>query len=414
MPRLLLLASSHTYRSEAFLVAARQLGVEIVMGVDVPPAHVATTSERLGLDFREPARCVRRVCDYARERPLQAVLATDDATVTLAAHLSAALGLRHNSIESAEAARDKRQMRIMLAKAGLPSPWFNAYAIDDVPTDLATRVPYPCVLKPTCLSGSRGVMRANDAAEFEMMFGRLTALLRRLDLHEFLVESYLPGIELALEGLLNHGQLHVLALFDKPDPLEGPFFEETLYVTPSRLTFAAQAQIVATTEAAARALGLREGPIHAEVRVNADGVWLLEIAGRSIGGLCSQTLRFARGADGSGTIALEELIIRQALGLELESVLRREARAGGVMMVPVPGAGTLMGIRGLDEARAVPGIESIEITAPLNYALVPLPEGESYLGFVFARGETPAEVEAALRTAHARLKFEITPELPLI
>lgn len=410
MPRLLLLASSHTYRSEAFLGAARKLGVDVVIGVDVPPAHVATASDRLGLDFREPARCVRRVNDYACEHPLRAILATDDATVTLAAHLSAALGLRHNSVESAEAAHDKRRMRTLLAQAGLPSPWFSAYSVEAVPADLARQVPYPCVLKPTCLSGSRGVMRANDPTEFEAMFLRLAALLRQLGLREFLVEGYLPGVELALEGLLDQGQLRVLALFDKPDPLDGPFFEETLYVTPSRLPPETQAHIAATIEMAARAVGLREGPIHAEMRVNADGIWPLEIAGRSIGGLCSQTLRFAQSAD----VSLEELIIRQALGLELESVWRRETRAAGVMMIPIPGAGILTSVKGLGEAQAVPGIESIEITAPLNYALTPLPEGESYLGFIFARDETPAAVETALRAAQARLKFEITPELPLV
>lgn len=410
MPRLLLLASTHTYRSEAFLVAARKLDVEVVLGVDVPPAHVATAPGRLGLDFRSPERCARRVQDYARDYPLQAILATDDATVTLAAHLSAALGLRHNSIESAEAARDKHLMRTRLREAGLPSPWFKIYSIDSPPADLPEHVPYPCVLKPTCLSGSRGVMRANTPTEFEMMFRRLAALLQPLGLREFLVESYLPGAELALEGLLNHGQLHVLALFDKPDPLEGPFFEETLYVTPSRLPPETQQRIAATIERAASALGLREGPIHAEVRVNAEDVWMLEIAGRSIGGLCSQTLRFAQSAD----VSLEELIIRQALGLELESVWQREARAGGVMMMPIPGAGTLVGVAGLPEAQAVPGIEAVEITAPLNYNLTPLPEGESYLGFIFARGATPAEVEQALRSAHARLKFEIAPPLPLL
>jgi biotin carboxylase len=407
--RILLLASSHSYRSESFFEAARRLGVDVVLGVDVPPAHIHTAEDRLGLDFRDATRSVRRVREYARTRPVHAVLATDDATVTLAAHLNAALGLRQNSIESAETARDKRLMRGALARAGLPCPWFNIYSIEDDAMRIAARIEYPCVLKPTCLSGSRGVMRANDRAEFEAAFTRLKALLLRLDQREFLVEGYLPGAEFALEGLLDDGRLHVLALFDKPDPLEGPFFEETIYTTPSRFPVETQADIAACAQAAAWALGLHEGPVHAEMRVNAGGVWLLEIAGRSIGGLCSQTLHFAQSAD----VSLEELIIRQALGLELEPFLQREGRAGGVMMIPIPGAGLLTSVNGLDEARAVPGIESIEITAPLNYPVAPLPEGESYLGFIFARGETAEDVEAALRAAHACLRFEIAPELPL-
>jgi biotin carboxylase len=225
---------------------------------------------------------------------------------------------------------------------------------------------------------------------------------------EVLVEGYLPGDEFALEGLLTHGQLTVLALFDKPDPMEGPFFEETIYVTPSRFPHATQAAIAACAQAAASALGLRAGPVHAELRFNADGPWMLELAGRSIGGLCSQTLRFV----GSAEMSLEELILRHMLGMDLEGA-QRDRQAGGVMMIPIPGAGVLTNVGGLEAARAVPGIESIEITARLNYPLTPLPEGESYLGFIFARGETPAEVERALRAAHRELRFDILPELPL-
>jgi biotin carboxylase len=405
--RLLLLASTHTYRSDAFLKAAEKLGVEVVLGLDVPPAHVATAETRLGLDFRNPAQCAKRTIAYAQQHPLHAVLATDDATVTVAAHLNAALGLRHNALHAAEATRDKGQMRARFAAAGVPSPWFKIFPIGTEADTVTAQVTYPCVLKPTCLSGSRGVMRVNDAEELRARLTRLKGLLAKMRAPEFLVEGYLPGAEFALEGLLDNGHLHVLALFDKPDPLEGPFFEETIYVTPSRYPAEAQQQMTQCVQAAAQALGLREGPIHAELRFNESGPWMLEIAGRSIGGLCSQTLRFAQSAE----VSLEELILRQALGLDLEMWLQRESRAGGVMMLPIPTGGILLRVEGLEAARAVPGIEAVEITAPLNYALVPLPEGESYLGFIFARGPTPADVEAALREAHRQLRFEIVPEL---
>jgi biotin carboxylase len=223
-----------------------------------------------------------------------------------------------------------------------------------------------------------------------------------------LVESFIPGFEVALEGLLDRGRLHVLALFDKPDPLDGPFFEETIYVTPSRLPEAVQADIAASTARAAGALGLVRGPVHAELRVNEAGAWLVEVAGRSIGGLCSHTLRFGPG------LSLEELILRQAVGLDVEDVWRLQEGARGVMMIPIPEAGILKEVRGTEEARQVPGNESVEITAPLNYPLVPLPEGESYLGFIFASGSQPDRVEAALRQAHQRLQFRIEPMLPLL
>jgi formate-dependent phosphoribosylglycinamide formyltransferase (GAR transformylase) len=392
------------------LEAARRLGVHAIRALDVPPAHTTVTDHLLGLDFRDPARSTRLVQAYAREHPLRAVVATDDATVVLAARLAESLGLPHNSPASAEAARDKHLMRQRFARAGVPSPWFELLTVGDDPHQVASRLAYPCVLKPTHLSGSRGVIRANHADEFVAAWARLTRMLSHLGSSEVLVEGYIPGDEFALEGLLTGGQLTVLALFDKPDPMEGPFFEETIYVTPSRFPHATQAAIAACAQAAASALGLRAGPVHAELRFNADGPWMLELAGRSIGGLCSQTLRFV----GSAEMSLEELILRHMLGMDLEGACgQRDRQAGGVMMIPIPGAGVLTDVGGLEAARAVPGIESIEITARLNYPLTPLPEGESYLGFIFARGETPAEVERALRVAHRELRFDILPELPL-
>ncbi|CAG1769051.1 partial Alanine--anticapsin ligase, partial [uncultured bacterium] len=270
----------------------------------------------------------------------------------------------------------------------------------------------PCVVKPLDLNGSRGVIRADDAAELGAAIKRLSRLLHALNRSSapkpFLIEDFIPGFEVALEGLLDHGELHVLALFDKPDPLDGPFFEETIYVTPSRLPIDVQQAITTCAADSARALGLHDGPMHAELRVNDRGPWLVEVAGRSIGGLCSQTLRFAHSAD----VTLEELIVRQALGFSLDA-LEREGQAGGVMMIPIPGEGLLRGVTGVDEAKAVIGIEDVQITARLNYPIVPLPEGESYLGFIFARGDTPDQVEAALRTAHSKLHFKIDPVIQL-
>ena len=408
-PRVLLLTSAQSYRSAAFTAAARKLNVAVVQGCDVPPAHAGAGEDQLRLDFRDPAGAIAIAQSFAARHRLGAVLATDDSTVVLAARLSEALDLAHNSIEAAEAARDKRRMRALFAQARVPSPWFHPLTTAADPALVAAEIRYPCVVKPAFLSGSRGVIRANSPAEFAAAFQRVKRLLDGLGQENLLVEGYLPGFEVALEGLLNHGTLKVLALFDKPDPLEGPFFEETLYVTPSRLPAETQRRITATAQAAADALGLREGPVHAELRVEAGQPFMVEIAGRSIGGLCGETLRFAQSAD----VSLEELILRQALGLGIDS-FQRECRAGGVMMIPIPAAGTFLGVQGLEAAQTVPGIESIEITARARYPLVPLPEGDSYLGFIFARGGTPTEVEAALRAAHGQLQFEIAPDLPTL
>jgi biotin carboxylase len=318
-----------------------------------------------------------------------------------------ALGLRANPVAAVATTRNKHAMREALAKARVPSPPHTLLTLADDPAEAARRVGFPCVLKPTILSGSRGVIRADDAAEFVAAFRRIEAILRTPEVaalgagaDQILVEGFVPGREVALEGLLVEGSLTVLALFDKPDPLDGPFFEETIYVTPSRLPADAQAAIAHVTEWAAVALGLREGPVHAELRVNESGPWLIELAARSIGGLCSRTLRFGTG------MSLEELILRHALGIEIDT-LERERRPAGVMMLPIPRRGVLQATSGLEAAAAVPGIESVTITAHPGQELVPLPEGSRYLGFVFARADTPEAVEAALREAHRRLGFDI-------
>jgi biotin carboxylase len=412
-PRLLLLASARTYRNRAFTEAARKLGVPVTLGLDLPPPLLPKGGQRLALDYRDLSAATETIVAYAREHPVAAILGVDDSGTVLAARAGAALGLAHNAPQAAEAAADKAQMRARFAAAGVASPPFQKFSVRDDPEEIVEVVGegpigFPCVLKPTRLSASKGVMRADNAFEFLERFERLKRLLSKEGCDDLVVERFIPGREVALEGLLQAGRLTVLALFDKPDPLDGPFFEETLYVTPSRLPAAAQAAITRAAQAACAALGLREGPVHAELRVSDGGPVLVEVAARSIGGLCARSLRFTHSAE----VSLEELILRQALGQPVHDA-GREQQAGGVMMIPIPGAGLLKGVAGLAEAQAVPGIESIEITAPLDYPLVPLPEGDSYLGFIFARGATPESVETALRQAHACLRFEIAPALTL-
>lgn len=400
-----------TYRAGAFLEAARRLDVPVVVGSDREQALAAANpGGHLTLNFLAPEEASGAIVDFAKQYPIRAVVAADDDGAILAASAAAALGLRHNPVSAVTAARNKHRMREVLAAAGVPSPRSVLVSIDADAEEAARRLSFPCVVKPLFLSASRGVIRADDPVQFIAAFQRVVAVLRRPEVaaeggplaHQVLVETFIPGSEVALEGLLSEGRLRVLALFDKPDPLEGPFFEETIYVTPSRHSIPVQQSIIARTQEAVTTLGLQHGPVHAELRVNDQGPWILEIAPRSIGGLCSRALRF--GEDTS----LEELILRDAMGLEVAS-LERETRAAGVMMIPIPQAGILREVRGQDEARGVPGIEEIRITIPVGQEVVPLPEGTRYLGFIFARGRTPDRVETALREAHRRLIFTMTP-----
>ncbi len=403
--------SPATYRAGAFLAAAKRLKLDVVRGIDLPEPLAEFWDVRLGLDFTQPEAAAAKLVAYAADYPVDAVLALDDSATLVAAIASNELGLPQNDPLSALAARDKFVMRERLAAAGVPVPSYRRYPLTSDPRAIATETAFPCVVKPLRLSGSRGVIRADDPASLVAAWERTKQILLN-DGHDpattdLLIERYLPGVEVAVEGLLTGGELRVLALFDKPDPLEGPFFEETIYVTPSRLPAATQNAIARRTAEAAAAIGLREGPVHAELRINDEDVWPIELAGRSIGGLCSSVLEFGTG------ISLEELILRHAVGYPLPAV-ERDTRAAGVMMIPIPKGGILRAVDGVEEAQRTPSVTGVEITAKLNNPLVPLPEGASYLGFIFARAATAASVEAAMREAHARLTFTIEPTIMLI
>ena len=416
---LLLLVPTTSYRLDDFRAAARRLGVPLVVGSDRCHRIEDTFGEEavlLSLDYRKPERAAEQIAEAAARRPIRGIVPASDPTAVIAALAAERLGLPHNPPEAARRAANKHAMRVALGEAGVPVPRFRAFPLSSDPGAAAREVGYPCVLKPLIFSASRGVIRADDAEAFVAAWRRIAGLLRHTaaerrareeDAAEtVLVEAFVPGAEVAVEGLLRGGKLEVLAVFDKPDPLDGPYFEETIYVTPSRHPRDVQARVEAVTAAGARALGLVEGPIHAELRLSPDGPVVLEVAARSIGGLCSRTLRFGAG------LSLEEVLVAHAMGLPL-APLRREARASGVMMLPIPRRGVLHGVRGVEAARAIPGVEDVVVTVPEGREVVPLPEGDSYLGFLFARGEAPAEVEAALRRAHALLAFDIREPLPV-
>jgi biotin carboxylase len=415
MPRLLLLLPATTYRAEAFLEAARRVQVSVTIGIErVSEGLPVASSDVLLLDVRHPQAAAQTVVEFARQHPIDAVIGVDDVTAVTAAAIAEAVGLPHNSVASVTAARNKRQMRELLSRQGIPVPRHRVFPLDGDSRAFAKQIVYPCVVKPLILSASCGVVRANDEEEFESAFRRIGALLTNLNLvavdeqaRWILVEDFVPGVEVALEGLLTKGVLQPLAMFDKPDPLDGPYFEETVYVTPSRLSSDLQQKIVACANQTAKALGLREGPVHGEFRVNENGVWVIEMAARAIGGRCSRTLDFAAG------MSLEELILRHALRMPLPPLARQE-QAAGVMMLPIPYSGRLHEVRGQAEARAVPGVVELTITAEPGDELIPLPEGTCYLGFLIARGKTPEDVERSLRDAHHRLTVVISasPQTP--
>jgi biotin carboxylase len=415
MPAAVLVLPKSGYQNDDFLAAARKLGLTVIAASDAChqlAEHWQSTA--VTWKAHDPAEAAAEIEQGLKGQAPAAVLGVDDRTALIAALTAARLGLPHNPPEAVAAARSKAMSRTRLREAGVPVPRFQLFNLDSQDLEqLLASAPYPCVAKPLSLSASRGVIRADNPEELRAAIARIARLLkspdvaqrREADLKRLIIEEFIPGREIALEGLLQEGALRVLALFDKPDPLDGPFFEETLYVTPSRHPPGLQAQVTQNVSDGCRALGLVEGPIHAELRLSPQGPRILEIAARSIGGLCGRALRFGVG------VTLEELVLRHALGLP--AAPQREDVAAGVLMLPIRARGTLTEVRGVEEAKKVPLIEDVVITAHLREELVPLPEGASYFGFAFARGETPQAVEAALRAAGEQVRAVVTPRLPI-
>jgi len=437
--RIVLVMHTTSYGASGFAEACTRAGASVAIASD--RCHVLDRAwhwpaDSIVIDFTDPERAAAKIAAAANGAaatgtPVAAVLPVGgEGPAEVAAAAARRLGLTANAPDAMRAAANKLEMRRRLAAgAGIDrdfrQPRFMTLARDAEPASAAAAVAapdgvgFPCVVKPLALSGSRGVIRADDPASFAAAFARLGRLLatpavRHLDpaaATTILVESFVSGPELALEGLLSSGQLEVLAVFDKPDPLEGPFFEETLYVTPSLRPAGDQRRIALAVAAAARDLGIRTGPVHAELRLARDDFAappvVIEVAARSIGGLCARSMRF------DGGLTLEDVVVRHALGDRVSP--RRDPTPSGVMMLPIPSRvpGVLLSVAGLAEARAIRGIEEVVISTRAGETVTPLPEGGSYFGFIFARGTSPDAVTDALRDAAARLRFEIAPLIPV-
>jgi ATP-grasp domain/L-amino acid ligase C-terminal domain 2/ATP-grasp N-terminal domain len=417
----LVFANKLGYQTRSLDESARKLGTDLVFVTDRCHQLNDPWGDRaIAVHFEAPDAAAYAVLEAVRGGdPIDGILAFGDRPAIAAAYVARGLGLAYNHPAAVEACRSKARMREVFRDAGLPGPWFRTVSLQPTPEPALLGITYPCVLKPMTLSASQGVIRANNREEFLAAAVRIRRLLtspeiqatREPGLDQIIVEGYIPGREVAVEGLLTDGELRVLAIFDKPDPLEGPFFEETIYVTPSRLTELELRDVKRCVVGAVRALGLTHGPVHAEFRMNEQGVWPVEVAPRPIGGLCARALRFQSVVDGL-TVGLEELLLRHAVDLP-GALWLRESLASGVMMIPVPRSGVLEEVAGEDEVRSVTGVTELQITARLHDYVAAWPEGSTYLGFLFASAETPEQVEQTLRAAHAKLRFTMGPRLPV-
>ena len=405
---MLLVAPRYSYRIAAYIKAANELKLQLDIVSDGRHSLISEVAAGLHIDFSQPEQALSRIKASAKADPVHAVVASDDRSVTLAAQIAKSLELPHNSPDSAHTSRRKDLSRQLLAKSGLSIPRHQLLKLKQIVADgpgALAGLHYPSVVKPLSLSASTGVMRVDDANELYAACQRLEPIIANLndpfEASHVQLEDYIDGVEVAVEGLLDHGRFRLLALIDKPEPLQGPYFEESYYVTPSRLDAALQAHIVDQVSSACRAMGINTGPVHAELRLHADQAWIIEIASRTIGGDCARILEFVHGQ------SLESIVLRNALGLPQQ--LHNTDVAAGVMMIPTPRPGILRRVEGVLNAQAVPYIESVELAVREGHELVCLPEGSSYLGFIFAKADSPDKVEAALRQAHSKLHIVVAP-----
>ena len=421
-PSVLLVTKTTGYQTRSFGDAAAKLGVRLIFATDrCDHLEDPWRDHAIPVRFHDESYSVRIILNELKQTPPVGVLAVGDRPMHLAASVTQVFGLQGNTLEAVGISRNKLATRQALKAAELPVPWFRAVSVDSDIVTLAQEVSYPCVLKPLALSGSRGVIRADTPSDFVEAFVRVRHVLQEPDVqverdsvHDLiLVEGFIQGREYAIEALLDRGRMRTLAIFEKPNLLDGPFFEETIYVTPPALGPNEEGQLREAVVEAAQAIGLWHGPVHAECRVNANGVFILEVAARPIGGLCARALRFvSEGNKTSELYTLEELLLHHAIGHDIGRIVR-EPDASGVMMLPIQKRGVLRKITGMAEALDLPYVEDLQITAKLDQQLIPLPEGSSYLGFVFSRAKTPSMVVKALRSAEEKLNFTIERDVPM-
>ena len=404
-PRVLLVAPDRSYRTGAFVNAGNALGIQITVA-SWGQTPLALNQGGIRIDPRSPASSLPRIRDAASGVPFAAILATDDATVPLAHEICLELGLPTNEPSALQASTNKLRFRQACKEKGITAPCFMVIEpLAPVPSNIAP-VEFPCVVKPLSLSASRGVIRCENQEDITKAIPRVRTLISDEDSkgdQRVLIENYIDGDEYSVEALLHNRELKIIAIFEKPDRLSGPFFEETIYVTPPRIPKRSQNAIYAALSQLVSALGFCEGPVHAELRLAADGIHFIELASRTIGGRCGRVIEFLTG------VSLEAIVLANAVGQPIQS--KQQAGAFGVMMIPVACAGVLRRVEGITAARKVPGIVSVDIDIREGHRMVPWPEGGPYPGFIFSRGNDATQVDASLREAHAKLCFVTAPEL---
>ena len=404
--RFLLIAQPNSYRIAPYIKAAQNMGLEVMIASAGQHSLITEVHAGIHINLNDIPTSLKTILDEATKKPFAGILGSDDSTVELAAAVAAELGLSHNPPEAARISQRKDLARAELSLSGAAVPIHCLIDLSKTIDNQMAGLPWPCVIKPLNLSASRGVIRTNNEQEFIEACTRIKKIIvhsaDEFERTHVLIEDYIDGIEIAYEGYLKKGELNTLTIFDKPEPLTGPYFEETIYVTPSQLCNDIQDNIKQTVQQACEIYGLKTGPVHAELRIDKNNKpWILEVASRTIGGDCARTL------DSDNGFNIEELTIALAMNRPFE--IDSDEQCRGVMMMPIKKGGILRRVEGLSKAGKVEHVESIDIIIREGNELIPLPEGNQYPGYIFARADSQQKVINALQEAFSKLEFVVAP-----
>lgn len=402
---LLLIAPAKSYRISPYLKAALALNLKTLIVSNSRYSLVSEIAQGVTVDFNNQKQAEGIIFESIRGLDIKCVLATDDSCVSLSNQIAKKLNLAHNQSSATLLTQRKDLARKAAQIFGCNTPNYQVLELQHF-KQYSSLVNYPVVVKPLSLSASKGVIRANNEHQFAAACKTIEVILDRSNVfgyerNHILVEGYLDGPEFAIDGILINGSFHLLAIFDKPEPLIGPYFEETYYLTPSQLAHVEQLALIEEVSRCCEAYGLTQGPIHAEARITENGIFLIELAARTIGGQCGQLIEF------SLQQKLEEIVIQGLCGEKPN--LPKSRLCAGVLMIPVKKSGILKRVEGLTAAMQINFVVDIEIHIQVGYALIPLPEGSSYLGFIFAQAPTFEETFDALKKAHQMLNFVTHP-----
>ena len=384
MKKLLLVIPENSYKSNDFVVAAEKLGIDFL---------IITDSEQVSSKFSDTVIINKFDAELNKNnlkklKDVTHVLPVDHSALKFSGYLVDLLEVKGNKLESINLSMNKYESR-KIFNSLLDIKVNNEIIknIDDVNTFINKNG--TSVLKPIYGTASKSVLKINNV---EKNKEQIEKLMQDCFDQDLVIEEYIDGKEYALEGTIINSELKKIVIFDKPVEYKHPYFEESIYITPSELSSEAEKRVVSIVDKACKKIGLEDGPVHVEFKINENQIFIIEINPRMIGGLCSRCLSF-----GLFKVSLEEIILHAFMNNELKNIELLNNYVG-VLMIPTPKSGKFISIN-KEELEKIPNISNVEITVPEGSDLLEPPYGDKYLGFAFSQGIDKKTVNESLLTA---------------